>query len=56
MDLADIFGEVLKPVPVQSGQVAPALDQIGGVTQMISPVNLKTLLDKGILGRSSGEI
>ena len=41
--------EVVKPFPVQSGQVAPAFGQMGGGTQMVSPVNLKTLLDKGIL-------
>ena len=41
--------EVMKPFPVQSGQVAPAFGQMGGGTQMVSPVNLKTLLDKGVL-------
>jgi hypothetical protein len=41
--------EVMKPFPVQSGQVAPAFGQIGGGTQMVTPVNLRTLLGKGIL-------
>ncbi|MCP4609306.1 MAG: glycohydrolase toxin TNT-related protein, partial [Planctomycetes bacterium] len=41
--------EVMKPFPVQSGKVAPAFGQIGGGTQMVSPVKLKILLNKGIL-------
>ena len=41
--------EVMKPFPIKSGQVAPAFGQMGGGTQLLSPVKLKTLLGKGIL-------
>lgn len=41
--------EVMKPFPVQSGQVAPAFGQSGGGTQLLSPVKLETLLNRGIL-------
>jgi hypothetical protein len=41
--------EVIKPFPVQSGQVAPAFGQIGGGTQMLAPARLKTLLGRGII-------
>lgn len=41
--------EVIKPFPVQSGQVALAFCQMGGGTQMVSPVSIKNLLEKSIL-------
>ncbi|WDE97667.1 Ig-like domain-containing protein [Lentisphaera profundi] len=41
--------EVLKPFPVQSGRVAPAFNELGGGTQFVTPLNLKALVDKGIL-------
>jgi RHS repeat-associated protein len=41
--------EVMKPFSVMSGKVAPAYGQVGGGTQLISPVRLKTLLSRGVL-------
>jgi hypothetical protein len=41
--------EVVKPFEVQSGTVAPRFNQPGGGVQHVTPVNLETLLKRGIL-------
>jgi hypothetical protein len=41
--------EVMKPFEVQSGSVAPWFNQPGGGLQYVTPVNLQTLLKRGIL-------
>lgn len=41
--------EVMKPFEVQSGSVAPWFNQPGGGLQYVTPVNLETLLKRGIL-------
>lgn len=41
--------EVVKPFEVQSGTVAPWFNQPGGGMQYVTPVNLETLLKRGIL-------
>jgi hypothetical protein len=41
--------EVVKPFPVQSGTVAPAIGQMGLGTQYVTPVPLRTLLEHGVL-------
>ncbi len=43
--------QVVKPFPVQSGTVAPAFGQLGGGTQYVTPVNLGTLLKRGVIVR-----
>ncbi len=41
--------EVLKPFEVEAGTVAPAFNQIGLGTQYRTPVELNTLIDRGII-------
>ncbi|WP_344609651.1 TNT domain-containing protein [Sporichthya brevicatena] len=41
--------EVLKPFPVQAGQVAPGFGQLGLGTQYMAPVRLDLLLRRGVL-------
>jgi hypothetical protein len=41
--------EVLKPIPVQSGRVAPAFGQAGGGLQFRTPAGLGVLLKRGFL-------
>ncbi|MGV0829352.1 DUF4237 domain-containing protein [Empedobacter brevis] len=41
--------QVIKPFPVQSSTIAPAYGQIGLGTQYLSPVNVNTLLKRGII-------
>jgi RHS repeat-associated protein len=41
--------EVLKPFEVESGTVAPWFNQLGGGVQYQTPVNLETLLSRGII-------
>ena len=41
--------EVLKPIPVQSGRVAPAFGQAGGGLQFRTPVGVGVLLKRGFL-------
>ncbi|NQZ12897.1 MAG: glycohydrolase toxin TNT-related protein [Algicola sp.] len=41
--------EVMKPIHVRAGTIAPAFNQIGGGTQYITPVSIGTLLRKGFL-------
>lgn len=41
--------EVMKPFEVQSGAVAPWFNQMGGGLQYRTPVNLDTLLNRGII-------
>jgi RHS repeat-associated protein len=41
--------EIVKPFEVQSGTVAPRFNQPGGGVQHVTPVNLETLLKRGIL-------
>lgn len=41
--------EVLKPLEVEAGTVAPAFGQPGGGTQFLSPVRLEILIQRGFL-------
>ena len=41
--------QVVKPFPVQSSTIAPAFNKIGLGTQYLSPVNMNTLLKRGII-------
>jgi RHS repeat-associated protein len=41
--------EVLKPFEVEAGKIAPAFGQLGYGTQYRTPVQMKTLIDRGII-------
>ena len=41
--------QVVKPFPVQSSTIASAFNKIGLRTQYLSPVNMNTLLKRGII-------
>ncbi len=41
--------KVVKPFPVQSSTIAPAFNQMGLGTQYLLPVNMNTLLKRGII-------
>ena len=43
--------KVLKPFEVQSSTIAPAFNKLGLGTQYLSPVNVNTLLKRGIISR-----
>ena len=43
--------EVIRPLPVQSGEIAPAFGQPGGGTQFLAPRSVGDLVDSGYLRR-----